>query len=216
MIRLRAVIFDMDGTLVDSLESVPAAYVATVEQLTGRVCTVDEVVASYSVGPGKAMLSVLLGRPCHENDLALYHDHLKRDLSLVRTYPSIEASISNLSETMKVGVFTGAGRGAASILLAHAGLQKYFEVVVTGDDVLRPKPAPDGILAACEALGVPPEETAYVGDASNDMQAAAAAEVFAVLAGWGHQYEPSTEADLVVFDPTDLVHLLKTGPPPVG
>ena len=111
MIRLSAVIFDMDGTLVDSLEGVPAAYIATVELLTGRIFTVDEVVANYSVGPGKAMLSVLLGRPCQENDLTLYHDHLRQGLSLVRTYPSIEASLSKLSETMKLGVFTGAGRG---------------------------------------------------------------------------------------------------------
>jgi phosphoglycolate phosphatase-like HAD superfamily hydrolase len=53
-----------------------------------------------------------------------------------------------------------------------------------------------------------------VGDAPNDMQAATAAEVLAVLAGWGHQYEPSTPADLVVADPTGLVHLLLTELPP--
>jgi phosphoglycolate phosphatase/AHBA synthesis associated protein len=210
MVRLRAVIFDMDGTVIDSLESVPAAYIATVKELTGRPCTVEEVVANYSVGPGKAMLSVLLGRRCEENDLGLYHDHLRRNISLVRTYPSVETTLSTLAATLKVGVFTGAGRGAAELLLAHAGLQKYLEVVVTGDDILRPKPAPDGILAACEGLGASPKEAAYVGDAPNDMQAATAAEVLAVLAGWGHQYKPSTPADLVVPDPTGLVHLLLT------
>jgi HAD superfamily hydrolase (TIGR01509 family) len=210
MVQLRAVIFDMDGTLINSLESVPVAYIATVEELTGRTCTVEEIVANYSVGPGEAMLSVLLGRPCEENDLALYHDYLRRHLSFVRTYPSVEASLSKLAATLKVGVFTGAGRGAAEILLAHSGLQKYFEIVVTGDDVLRPKPAPDGILAACQALGASPKEAAYVGDAPIDMQAAIAAKVLAVLAGWGHQYEPSTQADLVVLDPTGLVHLLRT------
>ena len=115
---------------------------------------------------------------------------------------------------MKVGVFTGAGRGAAEILLTHTGLRKYFDVVVTGDDVPRPKPAPDGILAACEALGASVEETAYVGDAPNDMQAAAAAEVLAVLAGWGHQYGSSTPADLVVSDPGGLVQLLRRELPP--
>jgi phosphoglycolate phosphatase/AHBA synthesis associated protein len=125
---------------------------------------------------------------------------LRRRLALVRTYPSVEASLSKLAATLSVGVFTGAGRGAAEILLAHAGLRKYFEVVVTGDDVVRPKPAPDGILAACEALGASPKEAAYVGDAPNDMQAAIAAQVFAVLAGWGHQYEPSTPADLLAPD----------------
>lgn len=208
MVRLRAVIFDMDGTLVDSLESIPVAYIATVEDLTGRTCTVEEVVANYSVGPGEAMLTVLLGRRCEQTDLALYHDHLRRNISLVRTYPSVEASLSTLAATLKVGVFTGAGRGAAELLLAHAGFQKYFGLVVTGDDILRPKPAPDGILAACEGLGVSPQEAAYVGDAPNDMQAATAAGVLAVLAGWGHQYELSIPADLVIADPSGLVHLL--------
>jgi phosphoglycolate phosphatase/AHBA synthesis associated protein len=212
MVGLRAVIFDMDGTLLDSLDTVPVAYMATVEELTGRSCTVDEIVSNYSVGPGRAMLSELLGRPCEENDLALCHDHLRRRRSFVHSYPGIERSLSELAATLKVGVFTGAGRGAAEILLAHTGLRKYFDVVVTGDDVLRPKPAPDGILAACEALGAPVGEAAYVGDAPNDMHAAAAAEVLAVLAGWGHQYVSSTPADLVVPDPAGLVHLLRPDP----
>ncbi len=186
MVELGAVIFDMDGTLLDSLDTVPVAYIATVEELTGRSCTVDEIVSNYSVGPGRAMLSELLGRPCEEADLARYHDHLRRRRSFVHPYPGVEGSLAKLAATLKVGVFTGAGRGAAEILLAHTGLRKYFDVVVTGDDVPRPKPAPDGILAACEALGSPVGEAAYVGDAPNDMQAAAAAEVLAVLAGWGH------------------------------
>jgi beta-phosphoglucomutase-like phosphatase (HAD superfamily) len=122
VVGLRAVIFDMDGTLIDSLKTVPVAYVAAVEELTGRTCTVEEVVASYSVGPGEAMLSVLLGRRCEENDLALYHDHLRRNISLIQTYPSVEATLSTLAATLRVGVFTGAGRGAAELLLAHAGL----------------------------------------------------------------------------------------------
>jgi phosphoglycolate phosphatase-like HAD superfamily hydrolase len=81
--------------------------------------------------------------------------------------------------------------------------------VVTGDDALRPKPAPDGILAACKALRVPPNEAAYVGDAPNDMQAATAAGVLAVLAGWGHHCDPSTQADLVISDPAGLAHLVQ-------
>ena len=214
MVRLRAVIFDMDGTLSTPSKAFQSAYIATVEEVTGRTCTVEEVVANYSVGPGEAMLSVLFGRSCEENDLALYHDHLRRTLSLVQTYPNVEASLSTLAETLKVGVFTGAGRGAAELLLAHAGLQKYFGVVVTGDDVLRPKPAPDGILAACGGPRRLAQGIRICGRCPERHASSTRRRGTSGPGGWGHQYEPSTPADLVVPDPTGLIHLLRSELPP--
>ena len=183
------------------------AYIATVEELSGRKCSIDDIVTNYALGPGTAMLEALLGRPCQERDLALYHDNLRRRCSLVRIYPGIEASLQVLTGVLKLGVFTGAGRGAAEILLGHTGLRKYFDVLVTGDDVTRPKPAPDGVLAACSALSVLPAEAAYVGDAPADGHAASGAGALAVAAGWGHQFDPIARSDVAISDPADLIDL---------
>jgi hypothetical protein len=96
------------------LECVPVAYIATVEELTGRTCTVEQVVANYSVGPGEAMLSVLLGRRCKKSDLALYHDHLRRHISLVRAYPRVGASLSKVEQTDEGDVQEGERHASSS------------------------------------------------------------------------------------------------------
>lgn len=73
----------------------------------------------------------------------------------------------------------------------------------------RAKPAPDGIRAACEALGVAPEEAAYVGDARRDLESARAAGVLAVAAGWGHEHDATAPADILLDTPLDLVALVR-------
>jgi HAD superfamily hydrolase (TIGR01509 family) len=205
---LRGLILDLDGTLVDSLDSIPDAYIAAVLEVSGRTCTRDEVVATYPVGPGQAMLTALLGRTCTSEDLACYHRHLEAGLGRVTCYRGVREALHQTAAHVPVAVFTGAGRTAAELLLAHADLRRYLSALVGGDDVARPKPAPDGVWSACEALGVAPEEAAYVGDARRDIEAAMAAGVLAVAAGWGHEHEQTVPADVVLDAPSDLVALV--------
>jgi phosphoglycolate phosphatase-like HAD superfamily hydrolase len=105
-------------------------------------------------------------------------------------------------------VSTGASTDAAEILLGAAGLSRFFDVVVGGDEVALPKPAPDGIRLACERLGVRPRNAAYVGDADVDLEAARRAGAVAIAAGWGHLYRPGHEADRVLRRPGELAMLL--------
>jgi HAD superfamily hydrolase (TIGR01509 family) len=207
--RFKAVIFDMDGTLLDSLPSVLQAYIDTVAALTGRTYSEAEVIETFPVGPGRLMLSTLLARPCTSTDLDLYHRQLEQRLANVHPYPGVEVVIEEMAAVLPLGVFTGAGRNAAEMLLGHTGLRHYFRAVVTGDDVVEPKPAPDGIIAACKELGVLSRAVAYVGDAPNDLKAAKAAGAMAVAAGWGHQTDPSFPGDLTINHPTELTLLFQ-------
>ena len=70
------------------------------------------------------------------------------------------------------------------------------------------KPAPDGIRLACERMGLDPLEVAYVGDAPNDMRCARAAGSLAIGAGWGHQFDATVAADVVVARPDDVVAIV--------
>jgi len=81
-------------------------------------------------------------------------------------------------------------------------------VLVGGDEVARPKPAPDGVLMIAAALGVRPDELAYVGDSPPDARAARAAGSHAALAAWGHMYDPAEPADSVLARPGDALALL--------
>jgi HAD superfamily hydrolase (TIGR01509 family) len=211
---VRAVVWDMDGTLIDSATVVPDAYITTVTRLGGRHLTRAEVIAFYHVGPPRRMLTELLGRACDDGALAEYHACLRATAARARPYPGIVDALKALRPRLPLAVFTGADRDAALILLEASGLLPYFARVVGGDEVERQKPAPDGILLACEALGVEPAEAAYVGDSPGDLKAARASGGLAVAASWGHLYSAETgrdTADVVLATPHDLVTAVDAG-----
>jgi HAD superfamily hydrolase (TIGR01549 family) len=206
---LEAIVFDMDGTLFESQAVIPAAYIATVSSLGGRRYSPAEIVEAYSIGPPPAMLSHLLGRTVTPDDLERYYGRLADVMDGVRVYAGIEESLAALAGVVPMAVFTGASLRACSLLMEQTGLAGYFDVLVGADEVPHPKPAPDGILLACERLGVLPGASAYVGDAPIDLLAARRAGTLAVAAGWGHQFVSDEPADLVLAEPGDLVALVQ-------
>lgn len=205
---LRAVVWDMDGTLIDSTTVVPDAYIAAIARLGGPALTREAVVAAYNLGPPAIMLTHLLGRASTDADLREYLATLRAGAPGARPYPGIETTLAGLRGRVGLGVFTGASRPSALILLEAAGLVDEFGVVVGGDEVGRQKPAPDGVLLACESLGVEPAAAAYVGDSPSDLRAARGSGARAFAAGWGHLYTPDEPADLVLDRPEELLDLV--------
>jgi phosphoglycolate phosphatase-like HAD superfamily hydrolase len=87
---------------------------------------------------------------------------------------------------VRLGVFTGRARDSTALILRSLGLATFFGAVIAGDDVVQPKPAPDGVDALMRGLGVPPAATLVVGDSRLDLQAAHAAGAGARFAAWFH------------------------------
>lgn len=213
VLRLDAIIFDMDGTLLDSSRTVPPAYVAAIYELCGRRCTTDEVIAEYSAGPASALISHFIGRAATDDDVTCWLQHLVGRLSHIVVYPGIRTALGRLVVSgLKLGVFTGAIRQAAELQLEHGDLRSAFGAVVGSDEIAAVKPAPDGIYRICELLDVRPSRVAYVGDAANDLRCARAAGAVSVAAAWGHLYERGLEAHLVATRPQELVEMLTIGP----
>ncbi|MET7467914.1 HAD family hydrolase [Micromonospora sp. NPDC005686] len=213
---VEAVVFDMDGTLIESHEVVPAAYRAAVRAGGGPEYTDAEVIAGYSLGSPIDLLSHLLRRPATDGDLAGYHAELSRIAGQVCVYPGVTQMLTELAARVPVGLFTGGSHVAAGIMLDRVGILDRFGVVLGGDQVSRPKPAPDGVELACRRLGVPPSRAAYVGDSPLDLRAARAAGTTAVAAAWGHQYDPAEPADLTLSHPAQVLSLLPDSLPPRG
>jgi HAD superfamily hydrolase (TIGR01509 family) len=186
------VIWDMDGTLVETATVVPDAFIETVRRLGGEPPDRDGVVALYSVGKPHEMIGAMLGREGAPEDADEYHAVLASGGGEVSVHEGIREVLELLRERgVPLAVFTGNSAEAASILLEATGLRGYFDVVIGGDQVERAKPAPDGVLAAAEALGLEGRRCLYVGDSPLDVGAAQAAGAVPVAAGWGHLYDAS-------------------------
>jgi HAD superfamily hydrolase (TIGR01509 family) len=208
---LEAVIFDMDGTLLDTSDVVATAYSSLVAEITGHRLTPEEVVALYRFGPPGRMLAQSLGRPAHPEEIGRYHAYVSRLASRTRPYRGIRRALADLALRLPLAVFTGAATRGAEILLRHSELLPLFRAVLGSDGVSDPKPAPEGLVALCARLGVDRRRTAYVGDAEVDVLAARAAGCIAVGAAWGHQWNPRWRADVVLDRPSQLALLVGDG-----
>jgi HAD superfamily hydrolase (TIGR01509 family) len=204
---VQAILFDMDGTLVDTGVTVPAAYAATIAALGGPAVPAAAVVAAYPLGPTKAILEHFLAREVSAKEVERYYAHLA-EAGPIEPYPGVRAALEELRGRVALGVYTGAGTQACGIVLEHAGLATLFDVVVGGDEVRRPKPDPEGLLLAARRLGVPVEVTAYVGDAARDIEAAQACGALPVAAAWGHEFTGEVGLAQVLHDPAELVGLV--------
>jgi HAD superfamily hydrolase (TIGR01549 family) len=210
---LQAVVFDMDGTLIDTSRAVPPAFSEAIREMGGPTLSQDEVIESYVLGPPAAIMEHFLGRPVTRQELDAYHDRLAAEARRhgLRPYPGIVEVLDALGG-VGLGVFTNADRGNTRVLLGAAGIADRFAAVVGADEVApRFKPNPDGLLLACERLGAEATRAAYVGDGPLDGETARRAGALAVAAGWGHQLEDASSFELVVDTPAELPAALGLG-----
>jgi HAD superfamily hydrolase (TIGR01509 family) len=200
----------MDGTILDTTQVVPDAFIGAVADLGGPALDRASVVAAYSLGVPEVILDHLLGRPLRAGEAECYYQRLG-DVT-VSPYEGISECLDALrSLGHPITVFTGASTRAARSLLSAAGIE--VDILIGGDQIARAKPAPDGLMEAARRLHTPPNKLFYLGDAPVDLQAATAAGAHSVAIAWGHLYRPDTLADHTLHHPTDALHLLQPSGP---
>jgi len=180
--RLRGMIFDMDGTLCDTLAVCIEAFQHVFERRLGRRMSAEEVLGMF--GPSEeGMIRRLIPEgyePAVVEYLAEYERlHEERDVA----FPGIERALDLLRERrILLGVVTGKGAASAAISFRHLGLAPYFDVVEAGSPDGGVKP--EGIRRVLARWRIPPGEVAYVGDSPSDMADAVIAGVIPLGAGW--------------------------------
>jgi HAD superfamily hydrolase (TIGR01549 family) len=203
-----AVIFDMDGTLFDSTESVTDGFIETIVTAGGARYTAQDIIGSFPQGSPGPILTHLLGRPYTDEELGDYHARLDAASDGLAPYDGIRECLDALgARGVRLALFTGADLRSVEILLARTALQGRFEVVTAGNEVAHAKPAPDGILLSCDRLDLPSTAVAYVGDSPADMEAAKAAGARPIGAGWGRLWT-GVEGVEVAAAPADLPALV--------
>jgi HAD superfamily hydrolase (TIGR01509 family) len=175
---VRAVLFDLDGVLVESYEVWFHLVNAAARDLAYPAITRETFAARWGQGIEADVASFYPGHTIEEIE-RYYETHFLEHGRHLEVNPVARRVLDELrSRGVGTGLITNTPAGIAQGILEEAGL--LLDVVVGGTDVARPKPAPDMVLRACEALSVDPSEAVVLGDTRFDLEAATAAGVRAV------------------------------------
>jgi len=181
-----AVIFDFDGTLLDTFPAISIGFNAALTPIFHRTYSDAEVIAHFGPPDEGMIANALKDHPRAEYDEAIARyfaafEEADKDCAI---FSGIAELLDELAaRQIPLGIMTGKGRRAAEITLQRLQWHPRFGTIITGDDALA-KPAPDGPLLAARELNVAPQNCVFVGDSPADMGAAKAAGMTAVVAGW--------------------------------
>ena len=185
MKHLKCIVFDMDGTLTQTNQLIYDSFNYIAQKYAGRTYTIPEIHAMFGPPEEEALLAIV--RPDQMDEvmkdyLTFYQKHHSR---LARLYPGIEEILSYTKKyKKKLALFTGKGTHTARITLEEFHIDKYFDYVVTGNDVVNRKPSSEGLQKIMEHFGFRPNEVLMVGDAVSDVKAAHEAGVKIAAVVW--------------------------------
>lgn len=208
---MRAVVFDLDGTLVNTTGLILNTYVETIRSLGRADVTTYDILSNFNIGPTPVILERFLGRPILPQDLDAYYVAYEAAISRLQPFPRVAGMLKQLHRKgYRLGLFTSATRRAVNLVLPRTGLDGHFGAIVAGDEVTHSKPAPDGLEIVCRRLGVRTEEAAYVGDAEVDVACARNARVLGVQAVWGSASVIFAGDHLVANQPDEIIALIES------
>ncbi len=200
----RAVVFDLDGTLVDSVELITISFQHAIREVLGREVSREESIAHV----GRPLREQMeLFSPEHAEELVdVYREFNHREHDrMLKLYDGILNLLNDLVKAkVKVGLVTSKSRYTTQMAFDLTGIGCYFDATICADESPGNKPSPDPIVACLELLGVGVGDAAYVGDSPSDIQAALAAKVDAIAVTWG-VFDTET---LMAEKPDILVHTI--------
>lgn len=206
----RAILFDLDGTLIDSIELIVRSFQHATEAHCGTPLAREEIIPTIgrslageleriAPGNGAALLAT------YRAFMFANHD------TFVTVYPGIFEMLATIhARAIPTGIVTSKARISAAPSFERFLLDREMAVVVVEDDTTRHKPHPDPLLHAAAMLDLPPAACWYIGDSTHDMAAARAAAMTGIGAAWGpnHAAALAPLADAVADTPADVLALL--------
>jgi pyrophosphatase PpaX len=210
--RYPTVLFDLDGTLIDSGEIILSSFRHATQTVLQREIP-DEVLAAAVGGSNIYDQMRAFDEERVEELVRVYREHNEPLHDDLVAFEGIERVLERLkSEGRQLGIVTAKRRRTVDLAFAILPIERYFDAVVTAEQTEHHKPHPEPVLTALERLGSKPADAAFVGDSPFDMGAGKAAGVFTVAVSWGkiHPVERLLDAgaDTVVHSPDELLDVL--------
>jgi len=209
---IRTVLFDLDGTIVDTNELIVQSFLHCLEGETSEPVTREFIIPNM----GKPLVEQLEQFSGRQDTLALMEKYRAFNLAnhdnLVREFPHVREVLAELHQRgIKIGIVTSKIRKTTLMGLKLCGLEPFVSAIVTVEDVSQPKPDPEGIRRALQELGSAPEEAVMVGDSHYDIEAAQRAGVTAIGVSWswkGREYLETFKPDFMIDDMRELLPIV--------
>ena len=212
VVRFPVVLFDLDGTVVDSGSIILASMRHATREVLGREYEDAELMQAVG-GPGlEAQLAAFA--PDRVDELVrVYRAHNEPLHGGLEACAGMEDVLVRLrDEGRRLGVVTAKRRATVELAFASVPLGHLFETVVGGDETERHKPDPEPLLLGAHRMHAEPDETAYVGDSPFDIRAAKAAGMYALAVTWGRIHDrrllEREEPDAIVDTAEELLEHL--------
>jgi pyrophosphatase PpaX len=213
MYRYQYVLFDLDGTLIDTNNLILTSFMYTLEKYYPGKYTREDLIPHM----GKPLYDqmVLFGDPdCAEELVQVYREHNESvHDELVEEFPNVIETIQELAKMgIKMGIVTTKQRRTAEMGLRLFGLDKYMDTVICYQDTENHKPHPEPIHKAIRQLQADPARTLMVGDSQYDIQAAQNAGIDAAGVAWslkGASFLSTFEPTYLLDDISELIQIVK-------
>ncbi|PRO65598.1 pyrophosphatase PpaX [Alkalicoccus urumqiensis] len=206
--RITTVLFDLDGTLIDTIGLITASFQHTLDHFFPGEYTESDLPSFIGPPLYETCSRLLPGR--EEEMIRVYRTfNLRHHDDMVTGYPGVEETLQQLREAgLKIGVVTTKRRETALRGLSFMQLSSYVDTVVSLDDVTHAKPHPEPLHLALRQLGRTPGEAVMVGDSEHDILGGRRAGTAAAACGWsikGKAHLASFEPDIMLDAMPELV-----------
>jgi len=203
-------IFDIDGTLTSTNQLIFDSFNFITKKYLNRTFTDEEIIGLF--GPTEGEIIKKLFGETHKEVGEDYYKFYSDNHSMADIYPGLKEILVDLkSNNYPIGIFTGKGRNSSMITLTKLGVDKYFDLIVTGDDVENPKPSPEGIQKFVNHFGLKPEKVLMIGDSVSDVIASKEAGVKIASALWdsyGEEEVKTLKSDYYFYSVEEFNHFI--------
>jgi len=170
-IKPEAILFDMDGVLVDSVDAWLASLNIALSQFNHEKLTKDDFIENYWGHDLRDTLGII---GVDYRAVTVCNNSYEENLNMVKLYPYVKSTLHKLNGYKK-GVITNTPKEQTLMILGKFDLNKYFDTVVTSDDVKHAKPDPEIVFKSCRLLKGKPRVVTIIGDTKSDIEAGKAA-----------------------------------------
>ncbi|WP_230126432.1 HAD family hydrolase [Bacillus sp. CECT 9360] len=206
---MKAIIFDFDGTIADTLPICYYAFQSVFKEFDNKELSSDEIKEMF--GPSETgIIRENLANENKDEAIELFYKKYLESHSLVKQNEEMDELLQLLKdEGIKLGIVTGKSRRSLDISLQALKLEGFFDVMITGDDVVSPKPDPEGVNKALTRLGIQKDEAIFIGDSDADIHAGLQANVYTIGVQWLPEYQTAEFTVQPNFTFTSIADFIK-------